>query len=201
MIGREMKVGDVMGEVLRDVQYYERSGGGMTLSGGEPLYQPSFARALLRAARAAGVHTCVDTSGQVSKERLAAIAPEADLFLYDYKATDPEEHRRLTGVSNEVILENLGFLYNLGARIILRCPLVPGVNDGRAHLEGIAALCERYPDLEGIQVLPFHAMGREKYDRIGAVNPLPGVATADAVTKEAWIAALHRLGCTRAHLG
>jgi pyruvate formate lyase activating enzyme len=103
-------------------------------------------------------------------------------------------------VSNEIILANLDFLYNLGARIILRCPLVPGVNDSRTHLEGIAAIAEKYPDLEDLQILPFHDMGRDKYRQIGKTYPLGDIPTADAVTKEAWIAMLHRLGCTRAHL-
>lgn len=200
IVGREMTVQEVMFEVTRDVAYYRRSGGGVTLSGGEPLYQPRFAGALLAAAREAGIHTCIDTSGQVSQRRLAAIAPDTDLFLFDYKATDPEDHRRTTGVSNELILENLDFLYHLGARIVLRCPLVPGVNDSRQHLEGIAALSDRYPKLQDLQILPFHDMGREKYAQIGAINPLPNLHTADAVTKNAWISALHRLGCTRARL-
>ena len=201
VIGREMSVEEVMEEVLRDVDYYRRSMGGMTLSGGEPLYQPRFAATLLARARHAGIHTCVDTSGQVSQRRLADVAPETDLFLYDYKATDPEEHRRLTGVSNDIILQNLDFLYNSGAKIILRCPLVPGINDSREHLEGIALLSERYPDLVDVQVMPFHDMGRDKYRQLGQVNPLEGLPTADAVTKSGWIAALHRLGCTKAHLG
>ncbi len=201
VIGKEMTVEEAMEEVLRDVAYYKRSGGGITISGGEPLYQAPFTSALLAASRAAGIHTCLDTSGMASQRRLAAVLPDTDLFLFDYKATDPETHVKLTGVSNELILKNLNYLYRLGARIVLRCPLVPGVNDTREHLEGIATLANRYPDLVDIQIMPYHDMGREKYAQLGMVNPLPGVPTADVVKQESWIATLHRLGCTRAHIG
>ena len=201
VLGREMSVEEVLEEALRDVAYFRRSGGGLTLSGGEPLYQPQFTAALLAAAREAGLHTCVDTSGAVSEQRLASILPDTDLFLFDYKATDRSEHQRLTGVPNDRILQNLDFLYRMGAQVILRCPLVPGVNDDREHLEGIAALSEKYPALVDVQIMPYHDMGRDKYTQIGLTYPLQGLATADPVTQEQWISTLHRLGCTRAHIG
>jgi pyruvate formate lyase activating enzyme len=200
VIGREMTVEEVMAEVLRDQSYYGRSGGGLTLSGGEPLAQPSFALALLHAAKAHGLHTCLDTSGAVALRWVAVAAEATDLFLFDYKATDPTEHRRLTGVSNERILGNLDYLYRRGARIVLRCPLVPGVNDPSEHLAGIAALAARYPALEGVEVLPYHDLGRDKAARIGQTFALPGVPSADAATAARWLDALHALGCTRAAL-
>jgi pyruvate formate lyase activating enzyme len=200
VIGREMTVDEVMAEVLRDAPYYGRSGGGLTLSGGEPLAQPSFALALLHAAKAHGLHTCLDTSGAVALRWVAAAAEVTDLFLYDYKATDPAEHRRLTGVSNERILDNLDYLYRHGARVVLRCPLVPGVNDTFEHLAGIAALAARYPKLEAVEVLPYHDLGRDKAARIGRPFALAGVPGADEPTASDWLARLHALGCTRAAL-
>lgn len=200
-IGRAMTVGEVVDEVLRDEAYYRRSGGGLTLSGGEPLAQPAFALALLQAAKAQGVHTCLDTSGAVAPERIAAAAEVTDLFLYDYKATDPDEHRRLTGVSNRLVLDNLDALYRQGARIVLRCPLVPGVNDTAEHLAGIAALGARYPRLEGVEIMPYHDLGRDKAARVGQAYALPGVPSADEPTKEAWLGCLRDLGCTRVVLG
>ena len=199
-IGERQTVADVMREVLRDAPFYARSGGGLTLSGGEPLAQPRFATALLRAAKASGLHTCLDTSGHAARSRLAAAAPYVDLFLYDYKSTDPAEHARLTGAPNTRILANLDYLYRLGARIRLRCPLVPGVNDTPGHLHGIAALSARYPGLDGVDVLPYHGMAREKHERIGCENPLGDLPTTDEATKARWLETLHALGCTRARL-
>jgi pyruvate formate lyase activating enzyme len=201
VIGREMTVEEVMDEVLRDEAYYRRSSGGLTLSGGEPLAQPAFALALLQAAKAHGLHTCLDTSGAVAPERIAAAAEVTDLFLFDYKATDPDEHRRLTGVSNRLVLDNLAALYRRGARVVLRCPLVPEVNDSAEHLAGIAALDARYPGLEGVEIMPYHDLGRDKAARIGQDYALADVPSADEATKADWLERLSDLGCTRAVLG
>lgn len=201
VIGRKMTVEEVMDEVLRDEAYYHRSGGGLTLSGGEPLAQPTFALALLREAKAYGLHTCLDTSGVVAPRWVEAAADLTDLFLYDYKATDPDEHRRLTGASNRLVLDNLDLLYRRGARVRLRCPLVPGLNDTPEHLEGIAALADRYPDLEGIEIMPYHDLGRDKAARIGREYALSGLPSADEAAKAGWLDWLHALGCTQAVLG
>jgi len=201
MIGEDMSVERVLDEVLRDADYYRRSVGGLTLSGGEPLAQFRFAQALLRAAKQHGLHTCLDTSGQVSRRKLAEVVEDVDLFLYDYKATDSAEHRRLTGVSNQQIRANLDYLYNRGARIVLRCPLIPGVNDSPAHLAGIADLDARYPDLVGLEIMAYHSWGRDKSARIGLPNPLADLPTTDEATKAGWLASLRDLGCTRARFG
>jgi glycyl-radical enzyme activating protein len=201
IIGQSMSVASVMDEVMRDADYYRRSGGGLTLSGGEPLAQFEFARALLLAAKAQGLHACLDTSGLAHRRAFAAVADDVDLFLYDYKATDPNQHKALTGASNRLILGNLEYLYNRGAQIVLRCPLVPGVNDSPDHLAGIASLSARYPHLAGVEIMAYHAMGRDKAARIGYDNPLAGLSSADEATKARWIDTLHQLGCTRARLG
>jgi glycyl-radical enzyme activating protein len=201
IIGQEISVARVMSEVMRDSDYYQRSGGGLTVSGGEPLAQFAFARALLRAARAQGLHTCLDTSGLAHRRKFEAIIDNVDLFLYDYKATDPGQHKAITGASNSLILENLDYLYNRGANIILRCPLVPRVNDSPDHLAGIVALSARYPRLGGVEIMAYHNMGRDKAARIGYDNPLADLPSADEATKASWIDRLHHLGCTRARLG
>jgi pyruvate formate lyase activating enzyme len=193
-----MTVDDVLAEVVRDRAYYECSGGGLTLSGGEPLSQPLFALALLERAKHLNLHTCLDTCGAVHPGRLQDALPFVDLFLYDYKATPAGVHARLTGVSNRLIVENLDYLYERGARIILRCPLVPGLNDTTEHLEAIARLSERYPDLLGIEIMAFHDMGKAKAGRVGMVNPLGDLASADEVQKSRWLASLVEMGCERA---
>lgn len=196
VIGTRMSVADVMREVQSDYDYYLNSGGGMTVSGGEPMAQFPFALELCKAGRAAGIHTCLDTSGYASRERFEEIAPWVDLFLYDYKATEPSAHRSLTGVSNEPILGNLDMLYRAGASIILRCPLIPGVNDTEEHLRGIAKLARKYPNLARIELMPYHDMGNHKAVRVGQVAPLAGKKSATNEEKQEWLEKLSGFGCS-----
>lgn len=192
--GRPMTVAQVVDEVEKDADYYRASGGGLTLSGGEPMAQPDFANALALEARRRNIHTVLETSGMAPADRYRQIQPSIDLFLFDYKGTDSGLHAAHTGVTNVLILENLDMLYRAGTRILLRCPLVPGVNDGDAHLQGIAALNRRYPDLIGIELMPYHHMGNEKARRIGAPVRLVQPNT-DATTKIGWLTRLAKLGC------
>jgi pyruvate formate lyase activating enzyme len=107
----------------------------------------------------------------------------------------------LTGVANELILANLDYLYHRQARIVLRCPLVPGVNDSPEHLAGIAAISGCYPRLEGVEIMAYHSLGRDKFERIGYQDPLEGLPSADEANKAHWLDALHQLGCGRANFG
>lgn len=201
MVGETMSVDDVLAQACADTAYYERSGGGITISGGEPLAQAGFTAALLRAARASGLHTCLDTSGFAPARVVEAVAADVDLFLFDYKATGADRHRAVTGVGSDRILRNLDWLYRHGARIVLRCPLVPGVNDSAAHLAAIAGLDARYPRLEAVEILPYHALGRDKAAEVGLRNALAGLPTAADATVAGWLSELHALGCERARRG
>ncbi|MCR4906925.1 MAG: glycyl-radical enzyme activating protein [Clostridiales bacterium] len=166
-VGREMEVEDVMKKVLSDRIFYETSGGGMTLSGGEPFLQPSFALALLEAAKKEGLHTAVETSGFCSREAILNAQPLTDLFLFDYKATGEEVHRRLTGVSQLPILTNLHSLSDAGSQIILRCPIIPGANDTDEHFSAIAALIEETPGITAVDLEAYHPLGTGKAPKIG----------------------------------
>jgi len=192
--GRRMTVAEVLEEVLKDRDYYAASDGGLTLSGGEPLWQADFAVALARAARSAGISVALETCGIAPVARFREIRPFVDLFLYDYKGTGADDHVAHTGVSNEPVLANLEWLYADGARIVLRCPLVPGLNDSEEHLVGIAALSRRYPRLEAIEVMPYHRMGNEKARRVGMPVRLDQ-PDADAAVKVEWRTRLGALGC------
>jgi len=187
MVGRDVEVADVLGEVLADRAFYEPSGGGLTLSGGEPLMQFEFTAALLRAAKQQGIHCCVETCGFAPWPRLEALLGLVDLFLYDFKETDADRHAQSTGVPNGVILENLRELYARGARIALRCPVVPGINDREDHFAGIAALAREMPRLEHIELLPYHPLGRGKVERLGMAAPLPVAEMPDRDTLDAWV--------------
>ncbi len=193
--GRTVTVEAVLDEVERDRPFYEHSGGGMTLSGGEPLAQPAFSEALLAGAHARGLHTCVETSGLGSADALRRLAVHTDLFLLDWKATDPARHRQLTGADNAPIRQSLHRLLAGGSAVVLRCPLVPGVNDDEAHLAGIAALAAEHPTLAGVELLAYHELGSDKARRLGRDAPLPGVRSPDEQTRQRWVETLARLGC------
>ena len=165
--GREMSVEEVMAEVLRDAVFYRTSGGGVTFTGGEPMLQVDFLKELCAAAREAGVHVAVDTSGYAPWERFAELLPLVDLFLYDLKCMDSEKHARLTGVPNELILENLRRLDAGGAKFWIRCPLVPGLNDTDADLAAIRAFTSPLRHMEKLEICSYHPLGLEKCAKFG----------------------------------
>lgn len=165
-IGKEMTVKDVISEVLEDKIFYKENGG-ITLSGGEPLAQAEFACALLKAAKVHGLTTCVETCGFSSYEKIKRIAPFTDFFLYDYKLTNGEAHKKYIGEDNVLILENLKKLDSEGGKIILRCPIIPDVNDTQDHFDGIAQLANSLKNILRIEIEPAHTIGETKYDEIG----------------------------------
>jgi pyruvate formate lyase activating enzyme len=167
MVGRAMTVGEVVKEVLKDRVFYEESGGGVTFSGGEPLVQARFLFGLLDACRAEGLRTAVDTCGYAPREDLLACAARTDLFLYDLKVMDEAQHREYTGVSNALILENLEALARARARIWLRVPLIPGLNDAPEQLDALAKYAASVPGVEQVNLLPHHETGIEKSRRLG----------------------------------
>jgi pyruvate formate lyase activating enzyme len=175
LVGRRMTVDQVMDEIDRDVAFYDQSGGGVTFSGGEPLAQPAFLHALLRACKARGLHTTLDTCGFASWDVLDGVREDVDLFLYDLKLMDWARHRDFTGVSNDPILENLRALSRRGHRIVLRVPIIPGINDDEGNLRQMATFAASLPSLERVDLLPYHRIGRDKYQRLGKVCPMPEV--------------------------
>ena len=173
--GREMTVEEVMVEIVKDRIFFEESGGGVTFSGGEPLWQSAFLRQLLLACREQGIHTAVDTSGLVSWEELESVAGLTDLFLYDVKLMDDRAHREFTGASNQQILANLRRLGRVFSRVWIRVPVVPGVNDSAENLEATAALAASTPGVERVCLLPYHPLGEDKLRRLGQSSALAGL--------------------------
>ena len=194
LVGREVSAGEVLNEVLRDRPFYETSGGGMTLSGGEPLVQINFAESLLRAAKSAGTNCVVETCGNVEYRRLERVRPYVDLFLYDIKETHPLRHSQYTGADNDMILGNLRSLHDAGADILIRLPIVPGYNDRKDHFEAIARLCRNLPLLRGVEILPYHRLGISKRERLGLHQAGLDVEPPAAETVEQWNATLRGLG-------
>ena len=175
MIGRTMTVAEVMDETTKDRIFYESSGGGVTLSGGEPLQQPKFLLGLLAAMHDAGIHATLDTTGYGCTEHLLAAAKLSGLVLYDLKAFDEQRHRELTGVSNRTILANLKSLDGIHRNVWIRLPVVPGFNDDVAELGKIADFVTGLRSVTLVNLLPFHRSGLHKYERLGQVHGLDGV--------------------------
>lgn len=187
IIGNSTEVEFIISEVLKDKKYYDKTGGGITISGGEPMAQFEFTNQLLMEAKKEGLHTVLDTCGYGEKSHYEEILPYVDLFLFDYKLTDEKLHKDYTGISNKEILANLDFLYNSGASIILRCPLIPAINDNEEHLQGIKKIIQKYPELQAVEIMPYHNMGRDKAKRVGMDFKLSEVKNADERDKQRWI--------------
>jgi glycyl-radical enzyme activating protein len=194
LAGRQIGVAEVLREVLADKVFFAQSGGGLTLSGGEPTAQIDFAEAVLRAAKAEGLHCVIETSGYTSWENLSRVAHLTDFFLFDYKAADPERHRAWTGCSNDLILENLRALHEMGARIQLQCPIVPGYNACDEHIRSIAALVAKLPNLEGVRLLGYHPLGVAKLDKLGRTQPASTARPPTVAEMGAWTELLTGLG-------
>lgn len=181
--GQELSSEEIMETVIKDKVYYDATGGGLTVSGGEPFAQYSDLFELLKLSKDAGINTCVETSGFTAKEKITEAAPWIDLFLFDCKHSDSQKHRALTGVGNEVIAENFKALYSAEKSIILRCPIVPGINDDDGHLRFVAGIKKKYPRLVGVEILPYHDLGKGKAESIG-VNYEVSSETLSAEAKE-----------------
>ncbi len=192
-MGRTVTVDKALAEVMKDEIFYRSSGGGMTLSGGEPMAQFAFTQALLTAAKEKGLHTCMETCGFAPAEHFRQIAPLVDIFLFDYKLTDSTEHKKYTGVPNETILANLRLLDELGCATVLRCPIIPGINDTAAHLQGIAQLANSLTHVLNIDLEPYHPLGTKKSAMLGMDYPLAELTFPAEVTVQSWIAQVQGL--------
>lgn len=184
--GKEMSVNEIVDEVIKDEIYFKESGGGLTVSGGEPMLQFEFLSGLLKAAKEKGIQTSIETSGMAPQYKFKKILPLVDIFLFDYKVTGNEKHLELTGVNNKLILKNLQYLLQKGAFIEIRCPLIPGINDSPEHLKAIADLEKTYPKVSSIRILPYHNTGNSKYTRYGITNKMPELTTTPEETKMKW---------------
>ncbi len=199
VLGREMDTDEVLEMLGEDRQAFRESGGGLTVSGGEPLVQPGFTEELLRRAKKAGFSTCLDTCGIGEWALFERLLPHVDLFLYEIMETDPQRHELLAGIPNHAILSNLGALCARGARVVLRCPLASGINDRPSHFKGIARLLEKHPSLGGPQVLAIHG-GRYRGGHERGDPCLPDCLDSDVESERRWMREFEALGCPKAEL-
>jgi pyruvate formate lyase activating enzyme len=175
MVGEWLTIDQVMDVVRRDAVYYRNSGGGVTFSGGEPTAQPLFLAACAQQCREEGIHTALDTCGFVDWTVLDSVLPHIDLVLFDLKHKDSQEHKRFTGVTNGLILENLQRIDQRAKPIWLRIPLIPGHNDSIDNLAGIAEMARHLTSVEKISILPYNSAAGAKYRLIGRDYGLEGL--------------------------
>lgn len=180
--GEDYRVADLLDRVCRDIPFYEQSGGGVTVSGGEALSQPVFTLALLKGLKARGVHTALDTTGFSDYKHIEAVQPYVNLFLYDLKHMDSRQHQTVVGVPNERILTNARKIAVAGGKLQIRIPVIPGFNDSEENIRQTGAFCRSLGEaVTLVQVLPYHNMGVVKYLRISDV---PKVLEAEPPSEE-----------------
>ncbi|MBC3889572.1 glycyl-radical enzyme activating protein [Acetobacterium paludosum] len=167
MCGADYQVDDLLKQLCRDIPFYEQSGGGVTVSGGEALSQPEFTLKLLQGLKAQGVHTALDTTGFSDYKNIDAVLPYVDLFLYDLKHMDSEQHKKAIGVPNERILENAQKIAAAGGKLQIRIPVIPSFNDSEKNIKSTGKFCKSLGKaVTLVQILPYHNMGVAKYLRI-----------------------------------
>ena len=167
MCGREYSAEEVFDVIAADRLFYETSGGGVTFSGGECMLQLDFLAQLLKQCKENGIHTAVDTAGEVPFESFQRILPYTDLFLYDVKLMDPEKHKHYVGTDNSRILENLALLLQQGKPVWIRVPVVAGVNDSEDEMLSLYSFFEKHGFPQKIELLPYHKMGQSKSRALG----------------------------------
>ena len=175
-VGTVIGVDALIKEIEKDVLFYDESGGGVTFSGGEPLAQPQFLEALLAACNRLEIHAALDTSGFAPAEVLDPIVPRLQLVLFDIKIMDAKQHRRYTGVSNWGILQNLKRIAGSRTPVRIRVPLIPGITDGDDNIKAILRFAGALKTIQGVDLLPFHRIGGEKYRRLGMTDSTATVA-------------------------
>jgi glycyl-radical enzyme activating protein family len=171
-VGREVSPEQVFAEAEQDFPFFRNSGGGVTISGGEPMLQPEFTQQTLALFKKAGIHTALDTNLSISWKQYERILPFTDLVLADLKIMNPELHKTWTGQSNRIIFENLKKLDTIGIPFFIRTPVAPGVNDNEEEMQALAEFTSSLKNMRKLELLPFHSMGSFKYSNLEIDNPM-----------------------------
>lgn len=194
LVGKNYTPDEVIKIVKKDQIFYEQGGGGLTISGGEALSHPEYTKSLLIKAKENQIHTCVETSGFASEKVLRDLLPLVDLFLFDFKVSTQALMEEYVGGKLETILENLDILYQNGKEIVLRCPIIPSVNDNSAHFDAIIELMKKYPNFVGVELMAYHSLGVSKGVNIGKESQ--EYETPSEETRAHWLNYFHQRGFT-----
>lgn len=202
IIGRDVTVREMIKEVEKDRAYYYRSGGGMTLSGGECLCQWEFSRDLLRAAKERGINTAIESMACAPYEKIEELLPYLDLYLMDIKHTNPAKHREFTGRSNELMMENARRVALSGeTRLVIRVPVIPTFNDTVEEIQRIAEFADTLPGVEKIHLLPYHRLGQDKYAGLGREYLMDGIEPPSMKHMETLKKAVHAVSGLDCQIG
>ena len=196
LVGREMSVGEVMAQVSADRAFYTDSGGGVTISGGEPLLQRQFTLGILQECRRQQLHTALETNLAWPWEQVREVLELTDLVMADIKVLDDDEHRRWTGASNERVLDNVRRVGQMGKPLIIRTPIVPGLNDREEAVAAIAEFLRDVPNLEYYELLAYHPLGSGKYQSLGMAYELPNALRPEKATMRRLAAVARKSGVT-----
>ena len=193
-IGRDVTVGEVLLEISQDRTFYRRSGGGVTLSGGEALCQPDFGEALLRGLKEEGYHTAMESMGCARFETIERYLPNLDLYLMDIKHMDPKKHELFTGRRNELMLENAKRIAASSTELIIRVPVIPGFNDTPEEIHAIARYAATLKGVEQMHLLPYHRLGQDKYTGLGRKYPMGDALPPDKEHMQILLEEVNRVG-------
>lgn len=185
IIGQEWTVADVVTECLKDKIYYKEDGG-VTLSGGEATLQYDFVLELVKELKNHNIHICLETNGAIAKEKLITLSEYIDLFLFDFKLYDDALHQKYIGLSNKMVYESLATLNELHKDVILRCPIIPNVNDCKEHFNQINELKQKYTNIIDVEIMAYHDLGKSKWDSIGLDYTLKDTPVPDENMKNIW---------------
>ncbi len=179
-----MTVEDLLQEVRKDIVFYRHSGGGVTFSGGEPLIQPNFTRKLLKVCKEEGINVGIDTCGYVPWSNIEHALPYVDFFLFDIKQMNSKKHRRITGVTNGLILKNARSISEKGIPIYVRVPVIPGYTDSDCNIRAISHFASNLSSLIEVHLLPFHHLGKRRYQILDRPYPMEEVPLIDRHTMQ-----------------
>ncbi len=194
-VGRDVTVREVMKEVMKDEDYYRRTGGGLTLSGGECLCQPEFSAALLRAAKENGITTAIESAATLPFEKIEMLLPYLDTYLMDIKHVDPVKHEKFTGKRNDIVLENAKKVARSGkCELIIRVPMIPTFNNTPEEIGAIATFAATLPGVSEIDLLPYHRLGQDKYTGLGRPYELDGIPPMEQDYLETLLKAAEKSG-------
>jgi pyruvate formate lyase activating enzyme len=179
--GKEVSTDEIFNDAKRYIPYMKSSGGGVTLTGGEPTLQPEFCEDLFKKLKASGIHTALDTSGYVNIDKVKELVKHTDLFLLDIKHIDDESHKKLTGVSNRKTLEFARYLSDEGKKMWIRHVIVPGITDDMEEIKKLADFVSSLKNVDRVEIFPYHKMGVYKYEALGIPYRLKGINPPDTL--------------------